>query len=353
MTPLTYTLSISSASGTVNKSPSRTTYAHGDTVTLTAIADTGYKFTGWSGAASGTSDNVNGLFIVKVMDALGHESKCRVKVVGNLIITPLKVIATIDESIHLTAARGGVEPYTWPDTSQGRTWDTSYDQVGRHEVVVIDAAGDSGLAVVKVIHAALGLTPASVRLQPGEVVNFFVAGGTSPYAWTAEAGSLSNLEGDRVGYVAPDDPGEYMITVVDGRDVYGRSTVTVTSAVMGIDGMVATDRGTIRSGIVVDGLSRFEKKLLIDQNVHVELSFPLEIPDDGRIYNTYGALLYTPPSAEPLFLFRQSHLIAPFVTYAGGKLPVYTTAEPGSSVAEAFCSLRSIVYDCDFWYEWL
>ena len=282
-----------------------------------------------------TAPNVNGLFIVKVRDAFGHESKCQIKVVGNLIITPLKSVVAIGETVNLAAARG-VEPYTWPDTSEGRTWSTSYNQVGRNEVVVTDAAGDNGLSVVEVINSALGVTPSTARLHPGEVVNFFVTGGTSPYSWTAEAESLSNLEGDRVGYVAPDSPGKYEITVVDGRDVYGRATVHVTAGVIGLDGTVRTDRGSIRSGIVVDGISCPGRKVLVDQESHLELSFPLEIPDDGRPYNTYGALIYTTPDGTGLMLFRKSSLFNPFVEYSEGDFPVYMTGEPGSTVVVDF-----------------
>ncbi len=139
-----------------------------------------------------------------------------------------------------------------------------------------------------------------------------------------------------VGYVAPNDPGTYVITVVDGRDVYGRTTVQVSSAVMGLDGSVTTDRGTIRSGIVVDGISRPERRVLIDQSAHVELSFPLEIPDDGRKYNTYGALIYTPPGAEGMMLFRTSNLMNPFVVYTDGDLPLYTNVDSGSSTVVDF-----------------
>lgn len=48
-----YTLSITAKNGTITKSPNKTTYAHGEVVTLTAAADPGYLFTGWSGNASG------------------------------------------------------------------------------------------------------------------------------------------------------------------------------------------------------------------------------------------------------------------------------------------------------------
>ncbi|ACU57585.1 InlB B-repeat-containing protein [Chitinophaga pinensis] len=56
--PGTYSLSITaspSAGGTVTASPNASSYTAGTVVTLTAAAASGYTFSGWSGAASGTS----------------------------------------------------------------------------------------------------------------------------------------------------------------------------------------------------------------------------------------------------------------------------------------------------------
>jgi uncharacterized repeat protein (TIGR02543 family) len=56
--PGTFTLSLISspaAGGTITASPSASSYAPGTVVTLTAAPASGYTFTGWSGAASGTS----------------------------------------------------------------------------------------------------------------------------------------------------------------------------------------------------------------------------------------------------------------------------------------------------------
>jgi len=52
----TYTLSVTSANGTVTKNPSQATYNHGDTVALTAAPAEGYRFAGWSGDLTGSSN---------------------------------------------------------------------------------------------------------------------------------------------------------------------------------------------------------------------------------------------------------------------------------------------------------
>ncbi|MCF6401275.1 T9SS type A sorting domain-containing protein [Chitinophaga filiformis] len=56
--PGTYTLSITAApaaGGTVTANPNASSYTAGTVVTLTAVPASGYTFSGWSGAASGTS----------------------------------------------------------------------------------------------------------------------------------------------------------------------------------------------------------------------------------------------------------------------------------------------------------
>jgi len=53
---VTYTLNVTAVNGTVAKNPNPATYNTGSTVTLTATPATGYRFTGWSGNASGSTN---------------------------------------------------------------------------------------------------------------------------------------------------------------------------------------------------------------------------------------------------------------------------------------------------------
>ncbi|QNF32475.1 glycoside hydrolase family 88 protein [Adhaeribacter swui] len=53
----TYTLQVNvTTGGSVTKNPNQTSYPSGTTVTLTATPASGYRFTGWSGAATGTTN---------------------------------------------------------------------------------------------------------------------------------------------------------------------------------------------------------------------------------------------------------------------------------------------------------
>jgi uncharacterized repeat protein (TIGR02543 family) len=54
--PTTYTLTVTAANGSVTRTPSKSSYTAGETVSLLAVPSSGYAFTGWSGAISGTSN---------------------------------------------------------------------------------------------------------------------------------------------------------------------------------------------------------------------------------------------------------------------------------------------------------
>src|SRR3972149_2055069 len=56
-----YTLTVNispTAGGSVTKNPNKTSYISGETVTLTATANSGYTFSRWSGGATGTTSPV-------------------------------------------------------------------------------------------------------------------------------------------------------------------------------------------------------------------------------------------------------------------------------------------------------
>lgn len=58
-TPNEYTLSINTSNGSVSKSPNQSTYTEGSTVSLTATPNSGYEFSSWSGAVSGSQNPIS------------------------------------------------------------------------------------------------------------------------------------------------------------------------------------------------------------------------------------------------------------------------------------------------------
>ena len=84
-TPIEYTLSTSVVgSGSVTKSPDKTTYLYGETVQLTAIPDAGWKFSKWTGNLSGTTNpttiyidgnkSVTATFVLGLLGGPGNNS---------------------------------------------------------------------------------------------------------------------------------------------------------------------------------------------------------------------------------------------------------------------------------------
>jgi alpha-tubulin suppressor-like RCC1 family protein len=279
-----------------------------------------------------TAPQRNGVCEVTVTDALSQAAKVRIQVIGNLIISPIKTVVAIGETVTISAARG-TEPYTWFDGKTGQIWSGTFNNVGRHEVVVTDAAGDTGLAVVDIIHNNLGLTPERAFLSINEIQNITVAGGTSPYAWNAEAGTLSSVKGTRVAYIAPDQPGSYNITVRDGRDVQGQVKVIVKADVIELEsGKPRNDKGSISSNIIVNGVERHDKEILVDKDSYIEASFSLEMPNDGQNYKVYGALYWIGLEQQPVLFFKTLNQQGLVRHDPNQEFPVYTTAAAGETV---------------------
>jgi hypothetical protein len=299
---------------------------------FTWVAECG-DLTDTSGTLVGyTAPQRNGVCEVTVTDALSQAAKVKIQVIGNLIISPIKTVVAIGETVTISAARG-TEPYTWSDGKTGRIWTGTFNNVGRHEVVVTDAAGDTGLAIVDVISNNLGLTPERAFLSINEIQNITVTGGTSPYAWNAEAGTLSSVKGTRVAYIAPNQPGSYNITVRDGRDVQGQVKVIVKADVIELEsGKPRNDMGSINSNIIVDGVERHEKEILVDAASNIEASFSLTMPNDGQQYKVYGAIYWIGLEQQPVLFFKTLNQQG-LVRYDGKpEFPIYTTAAAGETV---------------------
>jgi membrane carboxypeptidase/penicillin-binding protein PbpC len=325
----------------LNISPAEKSLAIGESANLqisggqapfTWVAECG-DLTSTSGTLVGyTAPQRNGLCEVTVTDALSQAAKTRIQVIGNLIITPIKTVAAIGETVKISAARG-TDPYTWSDGKIGRIWTGKFNQVSRHEVIVTDAAGDTGLAIVDVIPNNLGLTPELAFLSRNEIQNITVSGGTSPYAWNAEAGTLSSTKGTRVAYIAPDQPGSYNITVRDGRDVQGKVKVIVKADVIELKSNKSrNDMGSINSNIIVDGVERHEKEILVDAASNIEASFSLEMPNDGQDYKVYGAIVWVGLEEQPVILFKTSTQPKLVRFDPNQEFPIYKTAAAGETV---------------------
>jgi len=108
-----YTLSVSGTNGTVTRTPNKTSYASGETVSLQATANSGYTFSGWSGALSGTANPASLVMnanksVTANFTATNTGGGTTTKALGN---------ATVFSSVATTFNRRAV-PYTMPEAGQ-------------------------------------------------------------------------------------------------------------------------------------------------------------------------------------------------------------------------------------------
>ena len=110
----TYTLTISATNGTVTRTPNKTSYTSGETVTLQATPNAGYTFSGWSGDLTGTANpatlimNANKSVTANFIAGGSGNNKT----VGNTTVCSLinnDAVASCD-AVHDGGGRAGAEP---------------------------------------------------------------------------------------------------------------------------------------------------------------------------------------------------------------------------------------------------
>jgi predicted component of type VI protein secretion system len=111
--PNEYTLNISVVgNGRIEINPEKTVYTEGESVTLTAIADSGWGFDRWTGDASGTNNPITIVMdsdksVTARFDTISQpdEYTLNTSVVGNggIEISPEKTVYSDGESVTLTA----------------------------------------------------------------------------------------------------------------------------------------------------------------------------------------------------------------------------------------------------------
>jgi uncharacterized repeat protein (TIGR02543 family) len=119
-----HTLTVAASGGTVAKSPDKASYEYGESVTLTASADAGYSFTGWSGAASGTNSSVtiimDGDKSVTASFAAISYTLSIAAANGSVVANPQKASYSYGESVSLQAVPGTGYHFTgWSGSLSG------------------------------------------------------------------------------------------------------------------------------------------------------------------------------------------------------------------------------------------
>jgi plastocyanin len=284
-----------------------------------------------------TAPTNQGLYHVTVEDANQQKAKAIIHVRGNLMVSPIQTVALVNEQVLLSAG-GGIQPYTWPDNSQGRTWQTSYQQVGTHTVVVTDAQGETGKAIITVINDNLGISPKIAYPHPGDTINFAITGGTEPYNVQIEAGTISNITGQQITYITPKQPGYYTLIVTDANGIQGMAKIFVSAQVWDSSKNEISKTGKISSGMSIDGVPQYSGYILTDTGANIEIKFVLDIPADGKTYNTYSMLNWKPKdltTTKPMLLFVTSDPSQPYIIHDPNSMPpfpIYKKAQSGEKL---------------------
>ncbi len=140
----TFTLNVAAANGTVGRSLTQATYDSGTVVTLTATANSGYHFTGWSGAITGTTnpttitmDGNKAVTAIFTADVVTSTDSVDMFNTNGYWFGDADPTSTIDSAFAETAPL--VAPYTIAKASSADAYDT-YAELVAHLPVVMTGA---------------------------------------------------------------------------------------------------------------------------------------------------------------------------------------------------------------------
>lgn len=243
---------------------------------------------------------VTGEHEIIVTDAFGIEAKVKAIVTGGLMVSPVLTAANSKEQIKLRAMMG-VPPYTWPDGTEGSAYETVFDRLGKHEIIVRDSTGSSAIAVVEVVSDTVHIVPETAVVDPGEAKSLKVIGGKRPYNWTFTGGVLSATEGTIVTWISPEQPGLYKIIVEDSTGLTGSAGINVPGLLENSKNSAANVQ--VFSKIKINNSECHNTSLVADQDDDFDLNFQYTVPANKEGDLIIAAIAEISGS-EPLILFR-------------------------------------------------
>ncbi len=197
VTPTTYTLATSGTNGWIAKSPDRSTYDSGTTVTLQANADGGYEFTGWSGDLSGSANpatiTMDGNKFVGATFAAVASATHTLSVSGtngSVAKTPDKTSYTQGETVTLTATPStGYSFANWSGDASGTSSSTTVTMDGNKSVTA-NFSINSYTLTADGTHGSVAKTPDKSTYTYGETVTVTASPDTG-YGFAGWSGDLS------------------------------------------------------------------------------------------------------------------------------------------------------------------
>jgi len=267
-TALTYTLTVSAAHGSVTVTPDKPSYAYGEIVSLTATPDVGYSFSGWSGAASGTSNptsiTMNGNKSVTAnFAATAPTYTLTVSAAhGSVTVTPDKSSYAYGEIVSLTATPdAGYHFSGWSGAASGTSTSTSITMNGNKSVTANFAAtAPTYTLTVSAAHGSVTVTPDKSSYAYGEIVSltatpdagYHFSGWSGAASGTATSISIM-MTGDKsvmasfaagqvysfsIGVIDADDPDQFTYRVTTNDTSQRTFVERVTGALPDPNGMI-------------------------------------------------------------------------------------------------------------------
>jgi uncharacterized repeat protein (TIGR02543 family) len=207
-----------SGSGSVTVSPNQSTYYSGTQVTLTAVPNTGYTFSGWSGGATGTTNPLN-------ITITGNTS-----ITANFTAIPGTLTVTPSGALTASGAPGG------PFTPSSATY--TLQNTGNTTINWSASATQSWVTISTSSGSLAPGTSTTVTVSINSSANSLVAGS---YSDTVTVTNTSNGNGNTTRAV------NLTITTIQPSNIASLATVTASSenpqtgqtAVKAVDGVIA------------------------------------------------------------------------------------------------------------------
>ncbi|UCG59175.1 MAG: right-handed parallel beta-helix repeat-containing protein [Phycisphaerales bacterium] len=208
-----YALNVSAVHGSVSKTPDKTSYSHGEIVTIQALPDSGYTFANWSGDLSGSTNPATVVMdgdksITAVFTAVDGYVLNVAAIHGLVTITPHKTSYNHGEMVTLQALPDdGYEFAGWSGDLSGTSNPAAIVMDSDKSVTALFTAGSSDTTAPKVT----GCSPVEGSIQVS--LNHQVALHVVDEGQGVDAGSVTIRVNDRTVYSG--NVSEYVST--DGK----------------------------------------------------------------------------------------------------------------------------------------
>ncbi len=222
-----YTLTITSAHGTVNKNPDQPTYHEGDIVLLTATPAAGWSFASWTGdlisSANPGSVTIHGNTSVTANYTQNEYTMTITSVNGTVTSSPNQATYHEGDQVQLTAAPNeGWIFASWSGDLTG-TVNPSYITIhGNTSVTANYSAENEYVLTVTSNHGTVSRNPNQATYHEGDQVQLTAA--------PVEGWSFANWTGDLISSVNPGSVTIHGNTSVTANYTQNEYTLTITSA---------------------------------------------------------------------------------------------------------------------------